>query len=262
MDFCQERQQHRYGMARHGGGGHGRGGFFGRRGRGDSDGFRMGRRLGSGDLQLLILLLLQENPRHGYELIKELEQRTSGYYSPSPGVIYPALTYLDEIGFASVEADGNKKQYRISETGAAFLAENRSSADAMLGELVEIGRRFARARQTMSEEDGAPESEEEIRPRHLAARRAAFRPSRSRTRAGDRRGAAGAPRLEACAAGGDHRIAGRAQADRRHPAPRRRRDPRPQGVTPGTTALAEYGSNGDQETSCSPRGCATPARSR
>jgi hypothetical protein len=47
------------------------------------------RRLGAGDLQLLLLLLLQENPRHGYELIKELEQRTSGYYSPSPGVIYP-----------------------------------------------------------------------------------------------------------------------------------------------------------------------------
>jgi DNA-binding PadR family transcriptional regulator len=148
-------------MGRHGGGGHGRGGFFGRRGRGDGDGFRMGRRLGSGDLQLLILLLLRENPRHGYELIKELEQRTSGYYSPSPGVIYPALTYLDEIGFASVEADGNKKLYRITETGTAFLTENRSSADAMLGELAEIGRRFARARQAMSVEDGAPESEEE-----------------------------------------------------------------------------------------------------
>src|SRR5688572_17620362 len=124
MDFCQERQWHRHGMGRHGAGGHGRGGFFGRRGRGDGDGFRMGRRLGSGDLQLLILLLLQENPRHGYELIKELEQRTSGYYSPSPGVIYPALTYLDEIGFASVEAEGNKKLYRITETGAAFLTEN------------------------------------------------------------------------------------------------------------------------------------------
>ena len=149
-------------MGRHGGGGgHGRSGFFGRRGRGDGDGFRMGRRLGSGDLQLLILLLLQESPRHGYELIKELEQRTSGYYSPSPGVIYPALTYLDEIGFASVEAEGNKKLYRISETGAAFLTENRSSAEAMLGELVEIGRRFARAQQAMRSEDGGPEGEDE-----------------------------------------------------------------------------------------------------
>jgi DNA-binding PadR family transcriptional regulator len=161
MDFCQERQWHRHGMGRHGAGGHGRGGFFGRRGRGDGDGFRMGRRLGSGDLQLLILLLLQENPRHGYELIKELEQRTSGYYSPSPGVIYPALTYLDEIGFASVEAEGNKKLYRTTETGAAFLTENRSSAEAMLGELVEIGRRFARAQQTMREEDDGSEGEDD-----------------------------------------------------------------------------------------------------
>ncbi|NJO35713.1 MAG: PadR family transcriptional regulator, partial [Rhodospirillales bacterium] len=168
MDFYQERQWHRHGMGRHGGGGHGRGGFFGRRGRGDGDGFRMGRRLGSGDLQLLILLLLQESPRHGYELIKELEQRTSGYYSPSPGVIYPALTYLDEIGFASVEADGNKKLYRISETGAAFLTENRSNAEAMMSELAEIGRRLARAQQAMREEDGWVGGRRRIRPRHLA----------------------------------------------------------------------------------------------
>ena len=158
-------------MGRHSGAGHGRGGFFGRRGRGDGDGLRMGRRLGSGDLQLLILLLLQEGPRHGYELIKELEQRTSGYYSPSPGVIYPALTYLDEIGFASVEADGNKKLYRITETGAAFLTENRTSAEAMLSELAEIGRRFARARKAMSEEDGVSSEEEDLDTWPLGERR-------------------------------------------------------------------------------------------
>ena len=207
MDFYQERQWHRHGAGRHGGGGHGRGGFFGRRGRGDGDGFRMGRRLGSGDLQLLILLLLQENPRHGYELIKELEQLTSGYYSPSPGVIYPALTYLDEIGFASVEADGNKKLYRITETGAAFLTENRSSAEAMLSELVEIGRRFARARQ--GDERRGRRLEARTSPTSTPGRSAsgasASRPSRSRTQPGDRRGAAGAPRLEARAAGGDRR---------------------------------------------------------
>ena len=120
----------------------------------------MGRRLGAGDLQLLLLHLLQENPRHGYELIKELEQRTSFYYSPSPGVIYPALTYLDEIGFASVEAEGNKKLYRITETGAAFLKENQAAAEAMLNELVEIGHRFARAQKAMREDTGE-ESEDE-----------------------------------------------------------------------------------------------------
>ncbi len=116
------------------------------------------RKLGAGDLQLLLLHLLQENPRHGYELIKELESRTSGYYSPSPGVIYPALTYLEEIGFASVEAEGNKKLYRITETGAAFLKENQQTAEAMLSELAEIGRRLARAQKAMNEDEGAEDA--------------------------------------------------------------------------------------------------------
>src|SRR5690349_805798 len=143
---------------------HGGGGFFGRHGRhgrGGGDGFRTGRKVGAGDLQLLLLHLLQENPRHGYELIKELESRTSGYYSPSPGVIYPALTYLEEIGFASVEAEGNKKLYRISETGAAFLKENQQTAEAMLSELAEIGRRFARAQKAMNEDEGDDDTDEE-----------------------------------------------------------------------------------------------------
>jgi DNA-binding PadR family transcriptional regulator len=160
-------------MGRHGGGrgGHRHGGFFGRHGRGGGDGFRMGRKLGSGDLQLLLLLLLQESPRHGYELIKDVEQRTSGYYSPSPGVIYPALTYLEEIGFASVEADGNKKLYRITETGAAFLKENQATAEAMLNELADIGRRFARAQKAMSDEDGAVDDEGELGTWPLGERR-------------------------------------------------------------------------------------------
>src|SRR5579871_6322474 len=90
--------------------GHHHGGHrFGRFGRGFLDGdpgsrgFGMGRKLASTDLQLLILRLLAEKPRHGYELIKELDERTHGFYVPSPGMIYPALTYLDEIGHATVE---------------------------------------------------------------------------------------------------------------------------------------------------------------
>ncbi len=70
-------------------------------------------------------------------------------------MIYPALTYLEEIGFASVEAEGNKKLYRITETGAAFLKENQQTAEAMLTELAEIGRRFARAPKAMNEDEGA-----------------------------------------------------------------------------------------------------------
>ena len=164
MRFHEEDQQDRgwrgcIGRRGGGWGGHRHGGGFfgqhGRHGRGGGGDFRTGRKLGAGDLQLLLLQFLQENPRHGYELIKELESRTSGYYSPSPGVIYPALTYLEEIGFTSVEADGNKKLYRITETGSAFLKENQQTAEAMLSELSEIGRRFARAQKAMNEDEGA-----------------------------------------------------------------------------------------------------------
>ncbi len=80
----------------HGGGIGGRG-FFG------------GRKLGSGELQLVILALLEEAPRHGYEIIKALEETSKGFYAPSPGMVYPALTYLEEVGFATVEAEGSKK---------------------------------------------------------------------------------------------------------------------------------------------------------
>src|ERR1700710_1680308 len=82
------------------GGGHGRG-FMG------GDGMPGGRRLGSAELQLVLLALLAEQPAHGYELIRTLEERSGGFYAPSPGMIYPALTYLDEIGHALASADGN-----------------------------------------------------------------------------------------------------------------------------------------------------------
>src|SRR5512147_929654 len=134
-------------------------GLFGGRGRGGHGGsghhggwgFRLGRRLGSSDLQLILLALLAEQPRHGYELIKELEERSHGFYAPSPGMIYPALTYLEEIGFATVEAEANKKLYRINEAGQAFLTENRATADAILAELAEVGARFAEAQRLMAE---------------------------------------------------------------------------------------------------------------
>jgi len=169
MHFYEEEQGHRGWRGciggrhggRHGWGHRQGGGWFGRGRGGGGEGFRMGRRLGAGDLQLLLLHLLNENPRHGYELIKELESRTSGYYSPSPGVIYPALTYLEEIGFTTVEAEGNKKLYRITEAGAAFLKENQANAEAMLNELAEIGRRFARAQRAMNEDEGSEAEEED-----------------------------------------------------------------------------------------------------
>src|SRR5215468_10990528 len=123
IDFIGNLYGRRSGCAgrggRHGFGGM-RSGFFGRGGIGWHD-FRAGRKLGSDDLQLLILALLAEKPAHGYEIIKALEERSAGFYAPSPGMVYPALTYLEEIGFASVEAEGAKKLYQITPEGREHL---------------------------------------------------------------------------------------------------------------------------------------------
>jgi DNA-binding PadR family transcriptional regulator len=109
--------------------------------------FRAGRRLASGDLQLVLLALLEERASHGYELIKALEERSGGFYSPSPGMIYPALTWLEEVGYASVTAEGAKKLYTIADAGRAHLKENREAADAMLGQLDFIRRKMGRVRE-------------------------------------------------------------------------------------------------------------------
>ncbi len=116
--------------------GRGRGGFMG------GDGMPGARKLSSADLQLLLLALLAERPAHGYELIRTLEQRSGGFYAPSPGMIYPALTFLDEIGHASVSLDGTRKLYTLTEAGRAELAANRAHADAMLDMLSRIGTRM------------------------------------------------------------------------------------------------------------------------
>src|SRR5216683_7364909 len=88
-------------------------------------GFGTGRKLGSADLQLLILRLLDEKPSHGYEIIKALDEHSNGFYVPSPGMVYPALTYLEELGFATVELEGNRKRYALAEPGRTYLAANR-----------------------------------------------------------------------------------------------------------------------------------------
>lgn len=109
-------------------------------------GFRASRMFGAGDLQLIVLALLADRPRHGYEIMKALEEHSHGFYAPSPGMIYPALTYLEETGHAEATAEGAKKLYRITPEGEAHLAANRANVDAMLAELARTGERMARAR--------------------------------------------------------------------------------------------------------------------
>lgn len=126
------------------------GGFGGGFGGGSDRPFGLGRKLGSADLQLLILGLLADKPSHGYEIIKALEERSKGFYAPSPGMVYPALTYLEEIGHATVEPDGTRKLYRISDAGRQHLTENRAKVDAIFAQFAEFGEKMERMRRAFS----------------------------------------------------------------------------------------------------------------
>jgi DNA-binding PadR family transcriptional regulator len=93
---------------------------------------------------LLTLAMIAEQPRHGYELMKAIEERMGGTYSPSPGVIYPTLAWLEDMGYAAVETENaGRKRYRITAEGEAFLTANRAAVDDLLARLgqTEDGRR-------------------------------------------------------------------------------------------------------------------------
>ena len=91
----------------------------------------------AGAMRYVVLQLIAEKPRHGYEIIKELEQRSGGGYTPSPGAIYPLLSMLLDMGHVVATADGNKKLHTITPEGEAFLAENRQFVDAILMRMAE-----------------------------------------------------------------------------------------------------------------------------
>jgi DNA-binding PadR family transcriptional regulator len=133
--------------------GYGPGFGWGRgRGPGGGDFFRIGRMLAQGDLKLLVLALIAEQPRHGYEIIKVIEEKTSGWYSPSPGVVYPTLTYLEEAGYLVSESEGSKKLYKITPEGESHLKANRDIVDVVLDRLAAIGRKMARMRRAFGGE--------------------------------------------------------------------------------------------------------------
>ncbi len=126
---CGQQGQHS-GHGRHGGGG-GRSGLR--------------RFFAHGDLRLVILHLIAEKPRHGYEIIKAIEERVAGAYSPSPGVIYPSLTLLEELGYVTVSAapESSKKLHAITAQGQAFLDANRPGLEALLARMDQAGREQA-----------------------------------------------------------------------------------------------------------------------
>ena len=144
-DFQGERHQQRherscgnfgdFGRGRHGGrGGRGFGGPLG------------GRMFGSGDLRYVILQLISEEPSHGYEIIKSIQERLGGTYAPSPGVVYPMLTMLEEMGHITGASEGSRKQYTITEEGAKALAENKAVVDALFSRIDHLRQEYARQR--------------------------------------------------------------------------------------------------------------------
>ncbi|ACB95055.1 PadR family transcriptional regulator [Beijerinckia indica] len=145
------------------------------RGFGGGD-FSAGRKLSSNELQLVLLALLAERPAHGYELIRMLEERSGGFYAPSPGMVYPALTYLEEIGHASVTQEGNRKLYSLTEEGRQSLQAHREEADFILETLARIGSRMAEVREAFAGVDAAdPQAADELHQARHAIKHALMR---------------------------------------------------------------------------------------
>lgn len=121
------------------GGRHERGERHGRHGWGGHRHGGGGRMFGQGDLRYVVLALIAEQPRHGYEIIKEIETRAGGAYAPSPGVIYPLLTMLEEMGLARLDAsEGAKKRYAITPEGEADLAGNKAAVEHLFARMAAV----------------------------------------------------------------------------------------------------------------------------
>src|ERR1700760_3730215 len=134
---CGDRFAGRGEQSGHGPWGHFGRGFGGRRHEHRHGGGRGERMFDAGDIRLVILKLLSEQPSYGYQLIKTMEERLSGGYTPSAGVIYPTLTMLEEEGLASSTLENNKKVYSVTAEGQKFLEENKSRVEALFERLEE-----------------------------------------------------------------------------------------------------------------------------
>ena len=133
-DFRLGEQDHR-----HRGGGRHRHGFFEGVGRGGREGFGRGgggRFFGPGDLRMLLLWLIGEKPRHGYELIKAVEQLVGGAYSPSPGSVYPILSLLEDMGqIEGTSTESAKKLFKITDEGRKVLSQEKPAIDGLLSRM-------------------------------------------------------------------------------------------------------------------------------
>src|SRR5882672_10791062 len=113
--------------------------FWGGRGKSRGGPFGGGRMFDQGHLKFVILRLLDEKPRHGYEIIKEIEDRFGGAYSPSPGTVYPTLTMLEDMGYAKASTDeGGRKVYSFTPDGAAYLKEHSTTVDSIFERIAQF----------------------------------------------------------------------------------------------------------------------------
>jgi DNA-binding PadR family transcriptional regulator len=105
-------------------------GWAGGRGR------RARRMFEGGELRLVLLKLIAEQPRHGYDLIRAVEELTGGRYAPSPGVVYPTLTMLEDMGLIEeAPGEGGRKPFQITDAGTGHLEENQEEADELIARL-------------------------------------------------------------------------------------------------------------------------------
>ena len=104
---------------------------------------RRGRIFEQGDLRYVLLKMIADKPSHGYELIKDIEDRLGGAYSPSPGVVYPTLTLLEELGhIRAVQSEGARKAYEITDEGRAALEKNTRVVDEIFRRIGEVADRL------------------------------------------------------------------------------------------------------------------------
>lgn len=114
---------------------------------------KLGKLLRHGELKLIILYLLEKAPRHGYEIIKELEVLSSGAYTPSPGSIYPTLTFLDESGLATSTKEDNKKLYSITKSGQSEIENSREKIEELVHRFSRMGEKISKLQEWMGREE-------------------------------------------------------------------------------------------------------------
>ncbi len=123
--------------------------------RNDQTSFTRGRKFSSNELHIMLLALLETGPSHGYELIKALQSRSGGFWKPSPGMLYPALSHLEDLGYARVSASNNKKSYALLPDGLRYLNQHRDQASVLLAGLAHMARKMKYLQGAIADSDEA-----------------------------------------------------------------------------------------------------------